>query len=144
MSNSRPKKFVHVWIMRQTSLWGAWHIFAQKRLWSNTLKRNELKVYIPLKVNKLACFANRHMGKTTYFCTMSLPQHRPNPIFNLDTKFPFFLKSVLCRPNFDDTIVESRIFKQFCMFLLSLCWSWFFLGSLITDIDPVIAGHLSK
>ena len=87
-----------------------------------------------------ASFGQNHI----FLYRVSSATYRPNPIFNIGTKFQFFLKSVLCRSNINDTIVESQIFKQICMFLLSLCWLCFFFGFLITNIDPVIAGHLSK
>ena len=46
----------YVSIMHQTSFLRGTKYYAPKRLCSNILKWNELKVYISLKENKLACF----------------------------------------------------------------------------------------
>ena len=51
------KKNLHVCIMNQVSLRDREYC-VQKQLRSNALKRNELKVYISLNSNKLACFWN--------------------------------------------------------------------------------------
>ena len=55
------KNFVQIFIMHQTSFWMfEWHeiLRMNKRLCNSTLLRIWLKVYISLKGNKLASFAN--------------------------------------------------------------------------------------
>ena len=51
------KNFVHICIMYQTSFWEAQY-HARGLLCNNNLERSKLKVYISLKGNELACFAN--------------------------------------------------------------------------------------
>ena len=95
----------------------------------------------------ICCLQRSSRGQNHIFIFVPCPFRNvpTKPNFQLDVKFQFFLRNVLYRPSFNETIVESQIFKQFCMFLLSLCWSLgFFFSFLITNIDPVIAGHLSK
>ena len=58
LPSSGLKKYMHIFIIHQTSFWGAQNIRHQI-LCSNLKKRNsKLKVYISLKKNKFACFTN--------------------------------------------------------------------------------------
>ena len=61
------KPFVHIWViwpnvhnhMHQMSFWGALNIVQEDNFVAITLKKNKYKVYMSLKDNKLACFANQ-------------------------------------------------------------------------------------
>ena len=79
-------------IIRQTSFRGVRNIIHENNSNSNTLKRSKLKLYISLKENKLACFANswgsfqihdlvHHFWKNSLKVHVSSPlwyEHAPN------------------------------------------------------------------